>query len=422
MPVVVQAPQINDPLGPLLQAQQQQNQLLMQKGQLALETEKFEAEDTERKAKRAAMDQYSQFINQKIAEQQQSGQQLRPEDAANLILQASGYLSRAGEPGEVQRALGALPQMFAQMQQEQRQQRILSAGHDLLTQAAAEGNLATDPNIQAKYIAKAMAVDPQLGKQFGDALKDINASRKDASGTWHYLMDQWSNTVWGWNDKTNETMQRQAGPSRTQVQNPQAAQKLQMAIQANRDLQQLYTLYTQDKDAIGTPPGTSFWGGAGSKLKAFIGGATTPLAQGMRSNNQASAQIIVQRLIPELVALNSPTGSMTGFGAQGVAQRMLETLMPPQGIGGLQPAAQRQVLNTLIQHGQTAEAMIDYARKNKGSLSGFDMTKAPYFAEMLGNEMMFQNMQTGGGAAGGSFDPSQIGKEPWTQQPQPQPQ
>src|SRR5437660_2255059 len=138
--------------------------LLMLKGHLALEQEKFQAEEGERKQKKQALTQAGGTLSQLLS---QPGVMDDPSKFAGAIGQAAGPLTAAGAGPEATGLLREVPglQKAAQLSATQ---RALGTVMDQFKQ----GDI-MDPKNQARTYSQVYAIDADAGRSFAEGLKSL---------------------------------------------------------------------------------------------------------------------------------------------------------------------------------------------------------------------------------------------------------
>src|SRR5467141_1612473 len=141
-------------------------QLLMLKGHLALEQEKFQSEQQERNDRKAQLAQASQTLSQLF----QDPNSQTPGGLSSAIGRAVGPLTEAGAGPEATKLLGELPGL----QQQQRQSSTLSALGVAINDFS-QGNV-RDPAHQAEFLQHVMAIAPERMSEASEMLKPLQST------------------------------------------------------------------------------------------------------------------------------------------------------------------------------------------------------------------------------------------------------
>src|SRR2546429_261124 len=138
--------------------------LLMLKGHLALEQEKFQSEEQERKQKKQALTQAGGTLSQLLS---QPGVMDDPSKLAGAFGQAAGPLTAAGAGPEATGLLREVPGLQKQAQLTHTQRAL----GDVVKQFQA-GDI-TDQKNQARTVAAMSAIDPDAGRSFAESLRAL---------------------------------------------------------------------------------------------------------------------------------------------------------------------------------------------------------------------------------------------------------
>src|SRR2546428_5193167 len=162
---VVREPGLDQPQGQVSQLAH----LLMAKGQLALEQEKFQNEMAQQKQKKQTLDQLSQTLSGLFAGQP---------GMAGTMGQAAGALAGAGETG----AAGAAIRDIPGLQQQERANATKDALRTVLNEYA--GQNVRDPGVQAEMLMHVAQVDPEAAVRVSEGLKNL----RDPASNLHTML------------------------------------------------------------------------------------------------------------------------------------------------------------------------------------------------------------------------------------------
>jgi len=158
-------------LDPQTEQTSQIARLLMAKGQLALENEKFQASQQQLKQHKQQLDMLGQQLSQAFSAQNTA----TPEGLRGAIGSAMGPLTAAGAPAEAARLGGELPGLLTQEQAN----RTRSAVGGLLNTFLSDPAHVHDPAAQAELLFHAMTQGgTEYAKPIADALKPLQQNLK----------------------------------------------------------------------------------------------------------------------------------------------------------------------------------------------------------------------------------------------------
>src|SRR5438477_512776 len=139
--------------------------LLMLKGHLSLEQEKFQAEEGARKEKKQTLAQLSQGLSQIF---QQPGVMDDPSKLAGAFGQASSQFAGAGMGPEAASAAGQIPKL-----QEQAKLSATQKALGLVMEQYKNAKDPLDPGLQAQVYGQLFQIDPDVGRSFAEGLKAL---------------------------------------------------------------------------------------------------------------------------------------------------------------------------------------------------------------------------------------------------------
>ena len=245
--------------------------LLMAKGQLALEQEKFQNEVAQQKQKKQTLDQLNQHLSGLF-----QGQGGMPETMGN----AAGALAGAGETGGAAAALRTIPGLQQQEQTSRRQQALGVVLNDFVNSGQVR-----DPAAQAEMLLHAAAIDPDAAFRISEGLKNLHDPEKPQSlhvnlGNDGALYGTWATPDGQVHSKKLQDTGMKNAPSQ-QVSKVAAAQTIQ-------DITDMEALMAKDPKAAQVPITAAMLEGAktGGGFMAALAGGLEPLAKGQYSPAQ----------------------------------------------------------------------------------------------------------------------------------------
>src|SRR2546426_3949428 len=359
---VVREPGLDQPQGELPALAR----LLMAKGQLALEQEKFQNEMAQQKQKKQTLDQLHQGLSQVFSQMPQT-----PEGTMSAMQQAIPMVGGAGEP------VGPLVSQLPNLQQQVTGAATKKALGSVLNEYAAQN--VRDPGVQAEMLMHIAQIDPEAAFRVSEGLKNL----RDPNDPLHVNMGNDGALYATWMDKGMLKSKKVQDTGAKTAPNQQTARIA--AAQTVQDITDMEALLAKDPSAGKVPLAAA--GLEGAQAAGGVGGAVAGFLEPFAKGQYTANQLMFRRL--KLNFVDHYAAAVIGRRAAGSPATMKLVLDGFFGAAGEdQPAVQAQAAEV---RARTKKLMMDWANGKP-----VDLSALPGFANLMTDA---NGVAPGGGGA-----------------------